>query len=55
MCRLSFKKYQIMGTKSGAYQDVYIKREDEMVSLKNDVKNILLAKQLKNPPTGDFL
>ncbi|MCP2025575.1 hypothetical protein L1276_000715 [Flavobacterium sp. HSC-32F16] len=26
-----------MGTKSGAYQDVYIKREDEMVSLKNDV------------------
>ncbi|MHC0440365.1 DUF5661 family protein [Flavobacterium sp. 3-210] len=26
-----------MGTKSGAYQDVYVKREDEMVSLKNDV------------------
>lgn len=26
-----------MGTKSGAYQDVYIKKEDEMVSLKNDV------------------
>lgn len=26
-----------MGTKSGVYQDVYIKREDEMVSLKNDV------------------
>ncbi|MBZ4044316.1 DUF5661 family protein [Flavobacterium hibisci] len=26
-----------MGTKSGAYQDVYIKREDQMVSLKNDV------------------
>ena len=26
-----------MGTKSGAYQDVYIKRDDEMVSLKNDV------------------
>lgn len=26
-----------MGTKSGAYQDVYIKRGDEMVSLKNDV------------------
>lgn len=26
-----------MGTKSGAYQDVYIKREDIMVSLKNDV------------------
>lgn len=26
-----------MGTKSGAYQDVYIKRNDEMVSLKNDV------------------
>ena len=26
-----------MGTKSGAYQDVYIKREDDMVSLKNDV------------------
>lgn len=26
-----------MGTKSGAYQDVYIKRRDEMVSLKNDV------------------
>jgi len=26
-----------MGTKSGAYQNVYIKREDEMVSLKNDV------------------
>lgn len=26
-----------MGTQSGAYQDVYIKREDEMVSLKNDV------------------
>ncbi|TDX10678.1 DUF5661 family protein [Flavobacterium sp. S87F.05.LMB.W.Kidney.N] len=26
-----------MGTKSGAYQDVFIKRDDEMVSLKNDV------------------
>jgi hypothetical protein len=26
-----------MGTQSGAYQDVYIKRDDEMVSLKNDV------------------
>lgn len=26
-----------MGTKSGVYQDVYIKREDKMVSLKNDV------------------
>ncbi|SFD78893.1 DUF5661 family protein [Flavobacterium phragmitis] len=26
-----------MGTKSGAYQDVYIKRDDVMVSLKNDV------------------
>lgn len=26
-----------METKSGAYQDVYIKREDKMVSLKNDV------------------
>jgi hypothetical protein len=26
-----------MGTKSGAYQDVYIRRENEMVSLKNDV------------------
>lgn len=26
-----------MGTKSGAYQDVYIKREDELVSLKDDV------------------
>jgi len=26
-----------MGTKSGAYQNVYIKREDAMVSLKNDV------------------
>ena len=26
-----------MGTQSGAYQDVYIKREDAMVSLKNDV------------------
>ncbi|WKL48587.1 hypothetical protein Q1W71_02140 [Flavobacterium pectinovorum] len=26
-----------MATKSGAYQDVYIKREDKMVSLKNDV------------------
>lgn len=26
-----------MGTKSGAYQDVYIKRDDEMVSIKNDV------------------
>lgn len=26
-----------MGTKSGAYQDVYIKREDQMVSLKKDV------------------
>jgi len=26
-----------MGTKSGAYQDVYIKRGDEMISLKNDV------------------
>lgn len=28
-----------MGRKSGAYQDVYIKREDEMVSLKNDVRD----------------
>ena len=28
-----------MGTKSGAYQDVYVKRENEMVSLKNDVKD----------------
>lgn len=26
-----------MGTKSGAYQDVYIKRDNEMVSLKKDV------------------
>ncbi|WP_347052044.1 DUF5661 family protein [Flavobacterium olei] len=26
-----------MGTKSGAYQDVYVKREDKMVSLKKDV------------------
>lgn len=26
-----------MGTKSGAYQDVYVKRDNEMVSLKNDV------------------
>ncbi|RKR05853.1 hypothetical protein C8C83_5203 [Flavobacterium sp. 90] len=26
-----------MATKSGAYQDVYVKRDDEMVSLKNDV------------------
>ncbi|KUJ60866.1 hypothetical protein AR687_15785 [Flavobacteriaceae bacterium CRH] len=26
-----------MGTKSGAYQDVYIKRDDVMVSLKNDI------------------
>ncbi|OXB04289.1 DUF5661 family protein [Flavobacterium pectinovorum] len=26
-----------MGTKSGAYQDVYIKRDDKIVSLKNDV------------------
>ncbi|RZJ51414.1 MAG: hypothetical protein EOO44_14650 [Flavobacterium sp.] len=26
-----------MGTKSGTYQDVYIRRNDEMVSLKNDV------------------
>lgn len=26
-----------MGTQSGVYQDVYIKREDEMVSLKKDV------------------
>ena len=26
-----------MGTKSGAYQDVYIKRDNEMVSLRNDV------------------
>ncbi|WET03184.1 DUF5661 family protein [Flavobacterium sp. YJ01] len=26
-----------MGTKSGAYQDVYVKRDDAMVSLKNDV------------------
>jgi hypothetical protein len=26
-----------MGTQSGAYQDVYIKRDNEMVSLKNDV------------------
>jgi len=26
-----------MGTQSGAYQDVYIKRDDVMVSLKNDV------------------
>lgn len=39
MCRfLQFqKKITVMGTKSGAYQDVYIKREDVMVSLKNDV------------------
>ena len=28
-----------MGTKSGAYQDVYIKRDDAMVPLKNDVKD----------------
>lgn len=28
-----------MGTKSGAYQDVYIKRDDEMVSLKDDVSD----------------
>lgn len=28
-----------MGTKSGVYQDVYIRRGDEMVSLKNDVKD----------------
>lgn len=28
-----------MGAKSGAYQDVYIKRDDEIVSLKNDVKD----------------
>ncbi|PWB21833.1 DUF5661 family protein [Flavobacterium sp. HTF] len=26
-----------MGTKSGTYQDVYIRRNDELVSLKNDV------------------
>lgn len=26
-----------MGTKSGAYQDVYVKRDDAMVSLKDDV------------------
>ncbi|MBE8724257.1 DUF5661 family protein [Flavobacterium hungaricum] len=26
-----------MGTHSGAYQDVYVKRDNEMVSLKNDV------------------
>lgn len=26
-----------MGTKSGAYQDIYIKRDDELVSIKNDV------------------
>ncbi|MCI9844841.1 DUF5661 family protein [Flavobacterium pectinovorum] len=26
-----------MGTKSGVYQDIYIKREDKMVGLKNDV------------------
>lgn len=26
-----------MGAKAGAYQDVYIKRDDKMVSLKNDV------------------
>lgn len=26
-----------MGTQSAAYQDVYIKREDTMISLKNDV------------------
>jgi hypothetical protein len=39
MCRfvVTNKKIEVMGTKSGAYQDVYIKREDEMVSLKNDV------------------
>ena len=34
---VSIKKTAVMGTKSGAYQDVYIKRENEMVSLKNDV------------------
>ncbi|WP_264537268.1 DUF5661 family protein [Flavobacterium sp. N1736] len=28
-----------MGTKSGTYQDVYIKRDDVMVSLKNDVSD----------------
>ncbi len=31
------KKIKKMATKSGAYQDVYVKRNDEMVSLKNDV------------------
>jgi len=28
-----------MGTKSGAYQDVYIRRDDKMVSLKDDVRD----------------
>jgi len=34
---VSIKKITVMGKKSGAYQDVFIKRDDEMVSLKNDV------------------
>ena len=38
MCRLQFQeKILTMGTHSGAYQDVYVKRDNEMVSLKNDV------------------
>ncbi|SHG27625.1 DUF5661 family protein [Flavobacterium defluvii] len=44
-----------MGTKSGAYQDVYIKRQDEMVSLKNDVTDFC-AKYIKpvHPENWDW-
>jgi hypothetical protein len=37
MCSFNLKKFKSMGTKSGTYQDLYIRRNDELVSLKDDV------------------
>jgi hypothetical protein len=37
MCRFNLNKFKSMGTKSGTYQDLYIRRNDELVSLKDDV------------------
>lgn len=44
-----------METKSGAYQDIYIKRENELVSLKNDVTDFC-EKYIKpvNPDNWDW-
>jgi hypothetical protein len=44
-----------METKSGAYQDIYIKKEDEMVSLKSDVTDFC-EKYIKpvNPDNWDW-